>query len=431
MAPTTRYTYRPSTPEPRPHVQEYDTPKKIEFFACFDRHEHEYTMTKICDLTNNTTPTGRRWVRQRECEGAIAIHRRRVRSENLGHQSKITPDTIRMLLSPSRNPVRNQGLEAQIAYHKLPIKRRSLTTQLKAHSNGGQMYKQAYTKSTFSQSNINNRRKYAQEHIGKTIEDYWQYIVFSDEAHFDPSAQKAGYILRERGTRLNPENIQMRGKRTGVTLHAAGWCNWWDMAAQLTWYHDEEPHTEQPKPPRKPRRTKYQTDEEYNQCIAEWKALVPHPVKVKPQGNSMTGKYYSERILPGLINAIHTLSTRFDLRGEEQHFILQEDNDRSHGHTLPSRPDSFQDRIKKAASIETLEHPPISPDCNPQESVWNILKGRIKKRTWNTPEEYKRVIEEEYSKITLAEVRARILEMPSRMEQLLKHPDKSIKSDLW
>jgi hypothetical protein len=200
---------------------------------------------------------------------------------------------------------------------------------------------------------------------------------------------------------------------------------------ELVFYHDEEEHIEQPKRPRKPVKTKYISQEEYDLKIKEWEASAPHPVKVKPMGNSMTGKYYSEKILPGLIEAIYTLCCRHNLKYYNHYFVLQEDNDKSHGHTAQYRPDSLQDRIKKAANIHTIIHPARLPDLNPQEAVWNILKERVRKRTWHSLEEYKRVIQHEYSLITLAEVRARIAEMPWRMEQVKKYPDKPIKSDLW
>jgi hypothetical protein len=99
----------------------------------------------------------------------------------------------------------------------------------------------------------------------------------------------------------------MRGRKTRVVYHIAGWCNWHAMDKELTFYHDEEPHTEQPRRPRKPRKLKYETDEQYSEKVAAWEAMAPHPVEVKPKGNSMTSKYYMERILPGLIEAIHGL----------------------------------------------------------------------------------------------------------------------------
>jgi hypothetical protein len=47
---------------------------------------------------------------------------------------------------------------------------------------------------------------------------------------------------------------------------------------------------------------------------------------MKPKGNSMTQKYYTERLLPVYIRAIQ--EARISC---EQHAILQEDNDLTHG----------------------------------------------------------------------------------------------------
>jgi hypothetical protein len=70
--------------------------------------------------------------------------------------------------------------------------------------------------------------------------------------------------------------------------------------------------------------------------------------------------------------------------------------------------------------IPTLKHPPQSPDLNPIEGVWNILKQRVRKRTWNNLEEYKAVCQDEWDKITMQEVRARIAEMPDRCNRIVK-----------
>ena len=346
-----------------------------------------------------------------------------------------------MLLSPSRNPVRTQCLEAQIAYHKLPLKRRQLQNRIRQEDSTAGLYRQAFTKKDFSADNVTNRLKHGQKYAGKTIEDTFQFWVFTDETHFDPTAQKSGQVLRRRGNkekgiggRLAPENMQKKGVKAGVKLHAAGWCNWWDMAPKLIWYHEQEDYIEQPKPPKrptKPRKSKYETQEDWETRVAKWEADFPQPVKVQPLGNSMTGKTYYTEILPHYITAIQNLRLRFDIKGWEHHFVLQEDNDRSHGHTRFDRPNTIQDRIKRDANIKTIEHPPISPDVNPQEAVWNILKEKVKARIWTTLAEYKQVIEEEYSLITLDQIRRRILEIPERMQKLVDNPEAPIRSELW
>lgn len=423
---------RPTTPERPIIVREHKSTTHKNFFYHYDVVRTNETHKEICDKVGIHRNTGYNWLRKRRELGSPARHHTRKLSNRLGPASKVTKKTVELLLSPSRNPARDQAYEAQMEFHHIPLTTtRQLRKRIQAEAPGAKRFKQAYSKTSFSKKNVDARRKHGQTYSGKSIEDTFQFWVCSDEAHLDPSAQQAGFILRKPGTRLEPENIQMRGNKTGVVFHIAGWCNWWALAPELMFYHDEEEKTEQPKRPRKPRRSKKDTDEEWEKKLALWQESLPHPVEVKPKGNSMTGAYYTQRILPGLITAVQNLRTRFQIKGIEEHFILLEDNDRSHGHTLPHKPDTIQDKTKKEAGVQIIEHPAKSPDVNPQEAVWNILKARVKKRVWGTNEEYKAIVQEEYSKITLEEVRARILEMPWRLEQLRDYPDKIIKSDLW
>ncbi len=46
-------------------------------------------------------------------------------------------------------------------------------------------------------------------------------------------------------------------------------------------------------------------------------------------------------------------------------------------------------------------------------------------------EELKKILQDEWSKITIEEVRARISEMPQRCQDLIKSGGKAIKSELW
>ena len=48
----------------------------------------------------------------------------------------------------------------------------------------------------------------------------------------------------------------------------------------------------------------YEIDNNFNTRVLEWQALLPHNQEVKPKGNAMTQKYYTERLLPVYINAI-------------------------------------------------------------------------------------------------------------------------------
>lgn len=175
----------------------------------------------------------------------------------------------------------------------------------------------------------------------------------------------------------------------------------------------------------KPRRSKYLNESDYQKLVREWESRQPHEVEVKPKGNSMTNKYYTEKLLPGLLKVIN------EHKAAGRRAILQEDNDPSHG-TI-GRKDSLARSFKRNNNIELLKHghSAQSPDLNSHEGVWNILKQRVRKREWHTLKQLKEVILEEWDNITLEEIRARISEMPSRCEQLVKTGGKPIKSDLW
>jgi hypothetical protein len=181
-----------------------------------------------------------------------------------------------MLVSPSRNPVRNQHYEAQIEFHKLDVKPRTIQRNLKRYTEQGQRYKQAYVSKTLSKKNRQERIDYGEEHKDKTIEDFWQYIIFTDEAHIDPTSTLQGYILREEGQRYDSENIQERGEKKGVKLHIAAWINWHKKADKLEFYNDEQDSIIRPKRPPRPRKTMYESEDEFQHRLDEWNASLPH-----------------------------------------------------------------------------------------------------------------------------------------------------------
>jgi transposase len=219
MAPSTRNTTRPSTPDSKTKACVPDSVKKTRFFQAYDRKGPGESCRSISKEFGINHTTGSRWLQERETFGSPAYRTKRKKSMKLGRRSKISKETCRMLVSPSRNPVRDQTLEAQIAYHDLPVKRRQLTRKLNEYTNEGQIYKMAYIKKDISHKNEKERTDYGNDHQDKTIDDFWQYIIFLDEAHYDPSSTIQGSILRKQGHRYDTENIQQRGKKKGNKLY--------------------------------------------------------------------------------------------------------------------------------------------------------------------------------------------------------------------
>jgi hypothetical protein len=89
----------------------------------------------------------------------------------------------------------------------------------------------------------------------------------------------------------------------------------------------------------------------------------------KPKGNLMTQKYYTEQLLPHYIKKLQEESKH------SRRAIFQEDNDSSHGTRSTN---NVARELKKANSIETLQHPAQSPDLSPIEGIWNILKQQVR-----------------------------------------------------
>ena len=136
----------------------------------------------------------------------------------------------------------------------------------------------------------------------------------------------------------------------------------------------------------------------------------------------MTQKYYIERLLPVYVHAIQQARLR-----DPQNYLLQEDNDPSHG----TKKSGLAQQLKEANWVNNLMHPAQSPDLNPKEGVWNILKQRARRRTWNSKGQLKEILQDEWSKITMEEVRTRIADMPRRCKLLAETGGKPIKTSQW
>jgi transposase len=137
----------------------------------------------------------------------------------------------------------------------------------------------------------------------------------------------------------------------------------------------------------------------------------------------MTQKYYTERLLPVYIKAIQEARVVYG-----QDIILQEDNDPSHGTKSEL---NVAKQLKDSNWISILVHPAQSPDLNPIEAIWGILKQRVRRRKWDNLDQLKEILQDEWSKIAMQEVRARIAEMPSRCRTLANSDGKAIRSSVW
>lgn len=281
----------------------------------------------------------------------------------------------------------------------------------------------AFVRKVISSANKTKRVQYGDDHIYDPLFGFFDHIIYTDEAHIDPTSQARHRILREAGKRNEPENIEERPPLKGVRFHIAGWISWYGKARRLEFYNDEQDEVEQPLYPSRPRRRPTtESIEEYYRRLQEWEAGKPHAVEKKVQGNAMTQKYYVERLLPIYCDAIESMK---DI--DDKPWLLQEDGDPSHG----MRKEGLADAYKKSRGIKNLAHPPQSPDLNPIEGIWNIIKQRLRHQIFDTEEEMKQALQDEWDKITIEEIRDRIADMSRRCAELVRCSGKPIRGNKW
>jgi hypothetical protein len=149
--------------------------------------------------------------------------------------------------------------------------------------------------------------------------------------------------------------------------------------------------------------------------------LKPYSAEVKVGGNYITQKYYTECLLPVYIEAIQKACLQ-----DHGPWLFQEDSDPSHG----IRKAGLARKLKDANWTDNINHPVQSPDLNPIKAIWNIIKQRLRCKILYSEEEMKEALQEEWSKITMTEVRKRITQMPGRCKRLIETGGAPIKTAL-
>ena len=141
MAPITRAKARLLTPERPIREGECTTVQKSAYFYDYDHKPPSKTDATLAKEHGIHPATARRWRAERRQIGSPANRRSRPRSTLLGRVSKVSKETCQKLVSPKRNPVRDQMYEAQLEYHHIPVEKRQLQRRLRAETQGGRRYK--------------------------------------------------------------------------------------------------------------------------------------------------------------------------------------------------------------------------------------------------------------------------------------------------
>jgi len=110
----------------------------------------------------------------------------------------------------------------------------------------------------------------------------------------------------------------------------------------------------------------------------------------------------------------HSLIPSFRQFYPDGPWSFQQDNVRFH-----TTPDTITYLHNKGVTL--VEWPPWSPDLNPIENLWNVLKARVYARFPQTMEEMEQVIREEYAAVDLNFISHICRNMPRRLQLLLEN----------
>ncbi len=122
--------------------------------------------------------------------------------------------------------------------------------------------------------------------------------------------------------------------------------------------------------------------------------------------------YYSQRP-PNLMHSRQPLMLFHNLIQTAMHFYprehwwFQQDNAPQHTSHLPRR--WFHNH-----GVDLLDFPPYSPDLNPIENLWSILKARIEARLARTTDEIERILKEEWEALDKELLTSLAHSMPTR-----------------
>lgn len=98
----------------------------------------------------------------------------------------------------------------------------------------------------------------------------------------------------------------------------------------------------------------------------------------------------------------------------KKNLIFQHDNDPKHKAIKTSQ-------FLKDNEIDVLEWPSCSPDLNPIENIWGILKERIRKRKPSNKNDFIKIINDEWKFLDKKLLKSLIDSMPNRIQQVIEN----------
>ena len=188
------------------------------------------------------------------------------------------------------------------------------------------------TEYVYDERDIQRRLSFAEGYSNWTTAD-WDRVIFSDETHIEVYGRSRVWVQRPVGAAFDPEYMVER-----------------------------VPHSER---------------------VSLWGCFCARGVG---QAEIFVGEFNAKRYVDILQHNLLQTALHFY---PQEHWWFQQDN-------APQHKADISRRWFHNHGVDLLDFPPYSPDLNPIENLWGILKGRIEKRLARTTVEIERVLKEEW-----------------------------------
>lgn len=156
---------------------------------------------------------------------------------------------------------------------------------------------------------------------------------------------------------------------------------------------------------------------------------IKHPQKVHVYGAFCERGFGKLTVFTGNLNAVRmcqlyrtTLlpSAKKYYGNDNSKWLLLEDNDPKHKSRLCNA-------WKEENGIEQMEWPPQSPDCNPIENVWGIIKARLRGRSFHNLKQLSSFIQRQWNGFPRSYAQNLSQSMPSRCARVIEKQGEWIK----
>lgn len=156
---------------------------------------------------------------------------------------------------------------------------------------------------------------------------------------------------------------------------------------------------------------------------------IKHPQKVHVYGAFCESGFGKLTLFTGILNAVRmrelyrtTLlpSAKKFYGNDNSNWLLLEDNDPKHKSRLCNA-------WKEENGIRQMEWPPQSPDCNPIENVWAIIKARLRGKIFRNLPQLSRFIQHQWKSFSTEYAKNLSQSMPSRCARVIEKNGEWIK----